>query len=251
VDATGCQPGSTGVGDGVRRKRAWSFTKGSAGAPQSTPTRLGGGAARTPARKRSTSFNGMHPSPSDGRSGGGVDGSSSSSSSGDVHLPRTGSANGGGRGSGGGRGMGMIGAASGSSSARGTVGSGGGGDQHLLSEAVRLHKAKMRELAQREARARADSEQATYKAAVAEAEACAAADELAMAELDPLDGYGTLLSLAANQPPPPPSPIATKRSDPLDECSARIATDVCCSRSVFGTDTCCCRSEAQHSMCNQ
>eukprot|EP00039_Didymoeca_costata_P016655 m.301607 g.301607 ORF g.301607 m.301607 type:complete len:481 (+) comp16427_c0_seq4:463-1905(+) len=52
-------------------------------------------------------------------------------------------------------------------------------EQNILTTAVELHKAQMREKAQREARARADAENAAWKAALAEAEARAAEEELA------------------------------------------------------------------------
>lgn len=56
-----------------------------------------------------------------------------------------------------------------------------GREQQMLAEAIRVHKNKMRELAQREARARADSAEASWQVAVAEAEARAAEEELARA----------------------------------------------------------------------
>ena len=72
-------------------------------------------------------------------------------------------------------------------------------EQRQLAAAVALHKQRLREQAQREARARAESENAAWQATLAEAEARAAAEELARAEaleFDLHDPFGTDLSVA-------------------------------------------------------
>ena len=72
-------------------------------------------------------------------------------------------------------------------------------EQRQLAAAVTLHKQRLREQAQREARARAESENAAWQATLAEAEARAAAEELARAEaleFDLHDPFGTDLSVA-------------------------------------------------------
>ena len=72
-------------------------------------------------------------------------------------------------------------------------------EQRQLAAAVTLHKQRLREHAQREARARAESENAAWQATLAEAEARAAAEELARApplEFDPHDAFGTDVSVA-------------------------------------------------------
>lgn len=160
VDAKGFVGQSSAQATG-RKKRSWSFTKGSVfSAGKSTAYSTASGGSRRGAE-----------------GGGEVDAVDNARRRSNSFL----SYFGGGNPTGGGGRANATRMAEAEMNAAAEADDRAGREQQVLGEAIRLHKNKMRELAQREARARADSAEASWQLAVAEAEARAAEEELAMA----------------------------------------------------------------------